>query len=185
MNCGGVVGFPQPVRNRQGVRPNCRMGPYGFGMGTHTLTGSLKRSNILILAIWVLNVTTERRKSPHGTVNAVFSCLEDAGKYVLAFVGDMLRLERGLEPLYRRWRQCGIGSALERSHADQRVVDFIADHNDVSRDVIRKFTHKYSVQRHPNRCAHLSSSDEPMSRVLTMSYDELDSMLIYGLSGIK
>ncbi|MBY0387387.1 MAG: hypothetical protein K2X56_04580 [Mycobacterium pseudokansasii] len=154
-------------------------------MGTHTLTGSLKRSNILILAIWVLNVTTERRKSPHGTVNAVFSCLEDAGKYVLAFVGDMLRLERGLEPLYRRWRQCGIGSALERSHADQRVVDFIADHNDVSRDVIRKFTHKYSVQRHPNRCAHLSSSDEPMSRVLTMSYDELDSMLIYGLSGIK
>ncbi|VAZ84228.1 hypothetical protein LAUMK42_03047 [Mycobacterium persicum] len=42
--------------------------------------------------------------------------------------------------------------------------------------------HKYSVRAMPSSYAHLSSSDEPTSRVLTMSYDELDATLAEGLN---
>ncbi|WP_204079938.1 hypothetical protein [Mycobacterium riyadhense] len=133
------------------------------------------------LGFLVLSATTERRNSPLIAVEAVFTRLEDAGKYVLAFFGDMLRLECKLEPLYRQWRRAGICSCLEKGTAEQQVVEFIANYNGVSRDVIDRLTHKYWVKAEPERYAHLSSFDEPTSRVLTMSYNELDVMLTEGL----
>ncbi|VAZ61074.1 hypothetical protein LAUMK22_02883 [Mycobacterium kansasii] len=95
----------------------------------------------------------------------------------LHLVGDMLRLECKLEPVYRQWQRSGISAALQKSVADKQVVEFIATYNGVSRDVVERFMHKYSVTAMPSSYAHLSSSDEPTSRVLTMSYDELDAAL--------
>ncbi len=129
----------------------------------------------------VLSVTTERRNTPRAAVEAVFSHLEDAGKYVIAFIGDMLRLEYKLEPLYRQWRTFGVDSALEKGAADDEIVQFIADYNDVSRDTVQRLVYKYSVKAQPARYAHLATADEPTSRVLTLSYDELDAILIDGL----
>lgn len=130
----------------------------------------------------VLSATTERRSSPYIAVEAVFSRLEDAGKHVLTLIGDMLRLECKLEPVYRQWQRSGISAALQKSVADQQVVEFIATYNGVSRDVVERVMHKYSVRAMPSSYAHLSSSDEPTSRVLTMSYDELDATLADGLN---
>lgn len=129
----------------------------------------------------VLSATTERRSSPHIAVEAVFSHLEDAGKYVIAYLGDMLRLECKLEPLYRKWQRFGLSDNLDKGAIDQQIVHFIADHNGVSQDVVQRFMHKYSLKSDPGRYAHLASSEEPISRVLTVSYDELDAMLAEGL----
>jgi len=130
----------------------------------------------------VLSATTERRNSPRISVEAVFSCLEDAGKHVIAFIGDMLRLECGLEPLYREWRVSGVSSALEKGAADEHVVQFIADYNGVSRDTVRRLMHRYSVKTEPARYAYLTAADEPTSRILTVTYAELDAMLTDGLA---
>ena len=129
----------------------------------------------------VLAATTERRNTPHITVEAIFSRLEDAGKHVIVFIGDMLRMECKLEPLYRQWRRSGISSAVEKDAGDQQVIRFIADYNGVSPDTVQRLVHKYSVKAEPGRYAHLAASDEPTSQVLTLSYDELDALLTEGL----
>lgn len=129
----------------------------------------------------VLRATTERRVSPLITIDAVFSDLEDAAKYVIMHVGDMLRRECQLEPRYREWSQLGLSGEVHKSESEQPVVDFIAEYNGVAQDSVQRFVHKYTVKTEPDRYAHLSSSEEPRSRVLTLSYDELDETLAEGL----
>lgn len=129
----------------------------------------------------VLDSTTERRISPDITVRAIFSRFEDAGKYIIAQAGDMLRRECKLEPRYREWHRFGLSDKLQKSDSDPTAVGFIADYNGIAPDTVQQLIHKYSVKTQPNRCAHLASSDEPYSRILTLSFDELDATLTDGL----
>lgn len=93
----------------------------------------------------------------------------------------MLRRECKLEPRYREWQQSGISSSLTKSDAEQSVVAFIANINDIPQDTIHQFVHKYSVRDEPNRYAYLASSDEPRSRILALTFEELDAILAEGL----
>lgn len=129
----------------------------------------------------VLDATTERKISPDITVSAIFSRLEDAGKYIIAQAGDMLRRECKMEPRYREWHRSGLSDELQKSEGDRDAVRFIADYNRIAPEAVQRLIHKYSVKTQPNRCAHLASSDEPYSRVLTLSYDELDALLTEGV----
>jgi hypothetical protein len=74
-----------------------------------------------------------------------------------------------------------MSDTLEISPPDPTVTEFIAKYNDVSPEVMQQFLHKYILKSEPERHAHLASSDEPLSRVLGFSYDELDGMLMEGL----
>jgi hypothetical protein len=129
----------------------------------------------------VLTATTERSNSPRIAIESIFSNLEDAGKYIVVNLGDKLRLESNLEPLFRKWHGSGLDDSLNKESADERTVQFIANYNSVEEDVVRQFIHKYSLREHPDHVAYLSPADEPKSRVLVESYDALDSMLTDGL----
>ncbi|KAA1248679.1 hypothetical protein F0Q45_19250 [Mycobacterium simiae] len=74
---------------------------------------------------------------------------------------------------------------IRKKAADQKIVEFIAEYNGVSRDVVKRLMHKYLVKAAPDRYAHLPNSGEPTSQVLTMSYAELDSALTEGLGVAK
>jgi hypothetical protein len=129
----------------------------------------------------VKRVTTERTNTPRISVEAVYSRLDDAGKRLIVHIGDLLRVNCGAEPLYRRWQRSGLSDDLEKGAADERVSEFIAEYNNISPDVVRQLLHKYSLKLELEHYAYLPSSDEPISRILTLSYGELDSMLMDGL----
>lgn len=129
----------------------------------------------------VLSATTEKRNSARTAIEAVFSHLEDAGKYIIVNLGDIVRLKSNLEPLYRAWRRSGLDSNLDKEAPDERVVQLIADFNHVGKDVVRQSIHKYSLRERPGRYAYLSPADEPKSRILVESYGALDATLTEGL----
>lgn len=129
----------------------------------------------------VCRATTERTTSPRISADAVFSHFEDAGKFLIAHFGDMLRRECNLEPRLREWRRSGLSDELCKSDSDQSVVDFIADFNDIGQGDIQRLVHQYSVKAEPDRRAYLASSEEPRSRVLTLTYNQLDAVLADGL----
>ncbi|HZU48392.1 MAG TPA: hypothetical protein VFA16_14255 [Mycobacterium sp.] len=140
---------------------------------------ALERSGngYLVLTVW-----TERRTSPGIAIKSMYSRLEDAGKYVIADIGDSLRKECGLEPLFQQWQRAGVRDGIAKSSdVDENIVRFIADRNGVSHDVIRRFTHKYSVKSEPSVYAYSATSSEPMVNVMLLSYDELDTLLCEGL----
>jgi hypothetical protein len=107
--------------------------------------------------------------------------LDDAGKRLIVHIGDLLRVNCGLEPLYRRWQQLGVSDDIEKSAADQRVSHFIAERNNISPDVVQQFMHRYTLKSEPEQYAYLTSSDEPLSRTLALSYEKLESMLLDGI----
>ncbi|WP_293349482.1 hypothetical protein [Mycobacterium sp.] len=133
------------------------------------------------LGYLVLSATTERSNSPRTAIESVFSNLDDAGKYVIVNLGDMVRRKRNIEPLYRKWQRSGLYSDLTKEPVDEPVVQFIADYNGVEDDLVRQFIHKYSLRERPDRYAYLTPADEPKSRILVESYDALDEVLTEGL----
>lgn len=111
----------------------------------------------------VSTVTTERRNEPLESLAATFSHVDDAGKYILWKVGSYLRIDLGLPSLTQRWASEGL---------DPRVR--------VER--LGEYESKFELIEDPSRYFVIRMGGvQPENRLLPMTYDELDALLLEGM----
>lgn len=110
----------------------------------------------------VLRVSTERRNTPVEALEAIFSRIQDVGKYLLYKVATSLRVEIRLQSITQKWRAEGL---------DQRV----------DKGVVSAEQAKYSLRSDPAiYFIAYSGGIQPYNHILPRSYDELDEILLDG-----
>ena len=90
-----------------------------------------------------------------------FSRLEDAGKFVIAAVGDYLRIARRLDPIAWKWMDEGLAPEVE---------EFISSDSDV----------RYQLRSNPDAYFVITLGDRPASHILPMTYEQLTEQLLQG-----
>lgn len=110
----------------------------------------------------VLRTSTERRNTPVEAREAVFSRIEDAGKFVIYKAATYLRVDCGLESITQKWRAEGLDSRVEKT-------------------IMSEDRAKYSLHSDPSiYFIAYSGGIQPYNHILTLSYDELDDVLLEG-----
>jgi hypothetical protein len=110
----------------------------------------------------VLHASTERRNTPLESTRAIFSRLQDAGKYIIYEVADLLRVPIGLEPLEQKWRDAGL---------DARVRKVVVSDKRAKYELLEDSTAYFLAY---------SGGIQPYNHILPLSYDQLDSELLDG-----
>jgi hypothetical protein len=111
----------------------------------------------------VLRATTERRNEPDESVAGFFSHLEDAGKYIIWYIGESVRMHCWLPPLTTSWRAAGLDSRVKQISLD-------------------KYVSKYELKDDPSRYFVLQAGGvQPENRLLPLTYGELDAALLDGM----
>lgn len=110
----------------------------------------------------VLRATTEHRNEPAESLLAFFSHLEDAGKYIILKSAVGARVALRLPSVGQAWRAEGLDPRVEQISLDTYVS-------------------KYELKDDPSRYFVLEAgSVQPENRLLPLSYDELDALLLEG-----
>jgi len=114
----------------------------------------------------VSNVTIEHRNEPSESPVAVFTDIDDAGKYLVWRVATNLRTDLGLPSLTMQWRSAGLDPRVEQETQGE-------------------YSSKFSLRSNPRRYFQLLSAGgiQPENRLLPMSYEELDSVMLDGMPG--
>lgn len=111
----------------------------------------------------LLSVTTERRAEPAEYLDAYFSRLQDAGKYIIWNNGESVRMHCKLPPVTPRWRAEGLDPRVEKV-------------------VLSDKTARYSLKTdHETYFEAFAGGIKPENRLLALSYDELDAILLGGM----
>lgn len=110
----------------------------------------------------VLHASTERRNTPAESSQAVFSRVQDAGKFIVYEVADLLRSSLGLQPLARRWREAGLDPEVEKIVVSDKQARY-----ELKSDQSAYFL-------------AYSGGVQPFHRILLLTYDELDAELLEG-----
>jgi hypothetical protein len=109
----------------------------------------------------VLRASTERRIDPVLSYQGFFSRLQDAGKFIIAAVGDYLRIERRLDPIAWRWQDAGLDPAVE---------ELVKSDDEVT----------YRLRQNSDAYCVMTLGDRPYSHLLPLTYDELTDVLLQG-----
>lgn len=111
----------------------------------------------------VSTVTSERRNEPVESLSGFFSFVDDAGKYIVLKIGESLRIRLRLDPVEWGWEDAGL---------DRRVRQVSLD----------RYVSKFELKDDPSRYIVLQvGGDQPESKLLTLTYDELDDLLLDGM----
>lgn len=111
----------------------------------------------------VLRATTERRNEPLEGIVGYFSHLEDAGKYILWEAAVGVRVTLRLPSISQAWRAAGLDPRVKQTSLDTYVS-------------------KYELKDDPSRYFILQVGGvQPENRLLPLTYDELDSVLLEGM----
>lgn len=111
----------------------------------------------------VFTVASERRDEPQESLSGFFSDVEDAGKYVVLRIGDSLRISRRMDPVVWAWETSGLDPRVRQISLDQYVS-------------------RFELKDEPSRYFVLQVGGvQPEHRLLTLSCDELDRILLDGM----
>jgi hypothetical protein len=111
----------------------------------------------------VLRASTERRNEPAESQLAYFSRLEDAGKLVIWYVGEGLRMDCWLTPVTRMWQAEGLDPRVQKVQVSDKIA-------------------RYSLKADPGAYFEAYSGGiKPENHLLPLSYDDLDSVLLEGM----
>lgn len=111
----------------------------------------------------VLRVSTERRNEPIEGLQATFSTLELAGKYVIFDTGENLRVKLRVDPVTWGWRDSGLDSRVVKNETGNGMAKYVLSTN----------PDEYFVR--PAR------GITPINHLLPLSYGEVDALLLEGL----
>lgn len=115
----------------------------------------------------VLWITTERRVEAAERLEAHFSRLEDAGKYIIWNNAESVRLNCGLQPVTRAWREHGLNpKVIKRQLTDKLARYSLKDDPDVYFDCY-------------------VGGIKPENHLLALDYDELEAELFSGMPTIE
>lgn len=110
----------------------------------------------------VLHASTERRNTPIHSLRAVFSRIEDAGKYIIYEIADSLRVSLQLEPVEQKWRAAGLDALIDKVLVSDKQA-------------------RYELREDPGvYFLAYSGGIQPYHHLLRLSYDQLDTALLEG-----
>jgi hypothetical protein len=127
------------------------------------------------------SLVPERSNSRQETVAVVFSRLVDAGKYIVAQLGDSVRANLKLPTLAVQWDESGPESAIDAAPAHPSAVEQLV-HADPStnRQAAEQHLTTYRLRDDPDAYA-LAFPGDPYLHVLAMSFGELQRALLDGM----
>lgn len=129
----------------------------------------------------VLSVSTERRNVPLISVEAVFSRVEDAGKYIVATIGDLFRITARKNPIFWEWEDAGIAPNINITRVDDADLALCREISGVQHQPASQFFKRYSVNGLQEISGLISDANAPLSRVMLLSFDEINRTFSAGL----
>ncbi|MDI3315988.1 MAG: hypothetical protein QJR12_17485 [Mycobacterium sp.] len=108
----------------------------------------------------VLHASTERRNTPIESLQAVFSRIEDAGKFIIYETVTDLRADCRMQSTTRKWRAQGLDPNVEKVMISDKQAKYI----------LRSDPKVYFIA--------YSGGIQPYNHILPISYDELDAVLL-------
>lgn len=108
-----------------------------------------------------LRASTERRETPIESSEGTFARIQDAGKYTIYEVAEMLRIDCRMDPISWKWHDAGLDRHVDACIQSDRAV-------------------KYVLRADPRAFFIMAHGDLPYSHILPLSYDELDTILLEG-----
>lgn len=124
----------------------------------------------------------ERAPERSESVVAIFSLLADAGKYVILRVGDAARLYLRLEALPIKWRADGLDPRIRIATPAEEAIDYVTTIRPGTRkSFAMQHLKQYSLDDQPTQFAFTFPSEELSMQVLTLSYAQLNALLITGI----
>jgi hypothetical protein len=115
----------------------------------------------------ISTISTERQIEPVESPILVCSAVEDAGKYLVWKVASAVRIALKLPSIVRDWRASGLDSRVKQISLDTYV----------SRFELIDDPGRYLVTLR-------AGGVQPENRLLPMSYDELDRILLEGIRAV-
>lgn len=127
------------------------------------------------------SLVPERSNNRQETVAVVFSRLADAGKYIIAQLGDSIRSRLGLPTLAVHWDDSGLDSRIDAAPADPGTIDnLVRADPSTNRQAAEQHLTIYRVRDDPSAYA-IAFPGDPYIRVLATSFAELRRALLDGM----
>lgn len=124
----------------------------------------------------------ERASSRAESVQAIFTRLEDAAKFIIANVGDSLRVDCGLQTLFLHWQEVGldvrIGQTAPTDDDMQRMIEILPAGKE---GLVREHLQKFGLRADPAAQSIGFPGVRPYMNVIPVTYKELENELLDGL----
>jgi hypothetical protein len=109
----------------------------------------------------VYRASTERRVDPVLSLQGYFSRLDVAGKFIIAKIGNYLRINSRLDPISWQWEDAGLAPEVEELIYSDREVT-------------------YRLRNDPATYCIMALGDRPYSHILPLTYGRLTRELLHG-----
>jgi hypothetical protein len=126
----------------------------------------------------------EREAERSERIEVIFSRFTDAGKYIIAQIGDDIRSSRNirLKTLVVDWEARGLDSRIRVEAASSKTVNFLAANRPtLDRSYAEEHLRRYALEDNPGSYAFAMDYEQPMMQILALSFDELTAALLDGM----
>jgi len=124
----------------------------------------------------------ERSNDRHEHVEATFSRLDDAGKYIISQIGNSARMGVRLASLAIQWDDSGLDPRIDVARADSAAIDYLLRvQPSTVRNVAEQQLQVYRLREDPGIYAFAFPSKEAYMHVLALSFEELHLSLLDGI----
>jgi hypothetical protein len=124
----------------------------------------------------------ERAPARSEDTEAAFSEISDAGKYMIAHIGNGVRLDLKMESLAIKWDEAGLDPRIQVTPAPQQAVDYMLKAGrKTDRELMEKYLRQYTFTNCRSCYAFTFPSNHVYMQVLALSYEELNASLIDGM----
>ncbi|MCV7100781.1 hypothetical protein H7I01_10325 [Mycobacterium palustre] len=126
----------------------------------------------------------EREAQRNERVEVMFSRFTDAGKYIIARIGNGIRSGRNvrIKSLFVDWESRGLDSRIKVEAASREAIDFLTTQRPtLDRDYAEQHLRKYTLEDDPGSHGFALDYEQPMMQVLALSFEELTAALLEGL----
>ena len=126
----------------------------------------------------------ERETERSERTEAIFSRFADAGKYIVARIGNGIRSGRNirLKSVFLDWEARGLDARIRVAAAGPEIIDFLAvERPTLDRDYAEQHLRRYTLEDNPGSYGFAMDYEQPMMQVLALSFEELTAELLQGL----
>ncbi|OBA75486.1 hypothetical protein A5641_24910 [Mycobacterium sp. 1554424.7] len=126
----------------------------------------------------------EREAERSERIEVIFSRFADAGKYIIARIGNGIRSSRNIQrkSLFIDWEERGLDSRIRVEAAGLEIIDFLAtERAALDRDYAEQHLRRYTLEDNPGSYGFALDYEQPMMQVLALSFEELTAELLEGL----
>jgi hypothetical protein len=124
----------------------------------------------------------ERQNLRTESLCAIFSKIEDAGKYVIMRIGDSARVDLCLKSLFVKWDDRGLDANILVEPANHAVINLYDNESPaLKKGFAEKHLKKYLLESDRGAFGFALPEEKPRMEVLTQSFEELTEALLDGM----